>query len=81
MNESQGKEDLVRAAVTFFQEKSGCEAVGIRLKDGDDYPYYETRGFPAGVRAPENRLCARDSAGAVVRDSAGYPIWSACAAT
>ena len=30
----------------FFQRQSGCEAVGIRLRDGDDYPYFETRGLP-----------------------------------
>jgi PAS domain S-box-containing protein len=29
-----------------LKDWSGCEAVGIRLRDGDDYPYYETRGFP-----------------------------------
>ena len=63
VNESRGKEDLVRAAVTFFQEKSGCEAVGIRLKEGDDYPYYEARGFPQEFVLLENRLCARDDAG------------------
>ena len=39
------------AATTFFQEQSGCEAVGVRLKDGDDYPYYEARGISRGVRA------------------------------
>ena len=69
-----GQEDLVRAAVTFFQEKSGCEAVGIRLKDGDDYPYYEARGFPQEFVLLENQLCARDRRGAVVRDSAGNPV-------
>ena len=74
VNESRGKEDLIRAAVTFFQEKSGCEAVGIRLKDGDDYPYYEARGFPQEFLRLENRLCARDDAGQPIRDSAGNPV-------
>jgi PAS domain S-box-containing protein len=74
VNESQGKEDLVRAAVTFFQEKSDCEAVGIRLKDGDDYPYYEVRGFSHDFVFLENQLCARDDAGQPIRDSAGNPV-------
>ena len=74
VNESRGKEDLIRAAVTFFQEKSGCEAVGVRLKDGDDYPYYETRGFPREFVLLENRLCARDDAGQTIRDAAGNPL-------
>ncbi len=74
VNESRSTEDLVRAAVTFFQEMSGCEALGIRLKEGDDYPYYEARGFPQEFVQLENQLCIRDSSGAVVRDSAGYPL-------
>ncbi len=24
---------------------TGCEAVGVRLVDGEDFPYYETHGF------------------------------------
>ena len=74
VNESRGKEDLIRAAATFFQEKSGCEAVGIRLKEDDDYPYYEARGFPQEFLRLENRLCARDDAGQPIRDSAGNPV-------
>ncbi|MGO8688167.1 MAG: ATP-binding protein [Thermoguttaceae bacterium] len=74
VNESRGTEDLVRAAVTFFQEKSGCEAVGIRLKKGDDYPYYEARGFPPEFVLLENQLCAQDDAGQLLCDSAGNPV-------
>ena len=74
VNASQGKDDLIRAAVTFFQEKSGCEAVGIRLKDGDDYPYYEARGFSHEFVQLDNRLCAQDDAGQPIRDSAGHPV-------
>jgi PAS domain S-box-containing protein len=39
VNESRNKEEMIRSAATFFQKQSGCEAVGIRLKEGDDYPY------------------------------------------
>ena len=40
-----------------LQRWSGCEAVGIRLREGDDFPYYETRGFPASFVVAENHLC------------------------
>jgi len=40
-----------------LQKWSGCEAVGIRLSEGDDYPYYETRGFPDAFLRAENQLC------------------------
>ncbi|HSB67721.1 MAG TPA: response regulator [Candidatus Methylomirabilis sp.] len=74
VNESEGKADLIRAAATFFQEQSGCEAVGIRLKEGDDYPYYEVRGFSEEFVLVESRLCARDEAGQPRRDGDGNPV-------
>ena len=74
MNAAKTTADLVHAATGFFLERSGCEAVGIRLKDGDDYPYFEARGFPEEFVKMENSLCVRDACGKAVRDSAGYPI-------
>lgn len=73
VNRSSGTLDLVGAAAAFFQERSGCEAVGIRLKKGEDYPYFETRGFPREFVEMENSLCSRDAAGNILRDSAGNP--------
>ncbi|MHB8881565.1 MAG: hybrid sensor histidine kinase/response regulator [Thermodesulfovibrionales bacterium] len=74
VNESTDKAGMIRAAVTFFQRQSGCEAVGIRLKEGDDYPYYEARGFPSEFILSENSLCARNAEGKLIRDSLGSPI-------
>ncbi len=55
-------------------EWSHCEAVGIRLRDGDDYPYYETRGFPPQFIEKENALCTHDADGKIIRDAAGNPV-------
>lgn len=71
-----GSRDLVERVISFVQHHSGCDAVGIRLRDGDDFPYYETRGFPPEFVAAERYLCARDAAGDVVRDAAGDPVLS-----
>jgi PAS domain S-box-containing protein len=65
---------LVEASVRFFHEQSGCEAVGIRLRDGDDYPYYEAHGFPEEFLRLENSLCIRDPDGTIQRDHAGDPV-------
>jgi len=73
INNSTGTADLVRAAATFFQKQSGCEAVGIRLKKGEDFPYFEARGFPEEFVQLENSLCAKDASGEILRDSAGDP--------
>ncbi|MDR3555429.1 MAG: PAS domain S-box protein [Syntrophobacteraceae bacterium] len=73
VNHNSTTADLVRGASIFFQRQSGCEAVGIRLKDGDDYPYCEARGFAPEFILLENSLCSRDAAGDIIRDSAGEP--------
>jgi PAS domain S-box-containing protein len=74
VNESTGTKDLVQAAATFFQRQSGCEAVGIRLHEGEDYPYFEARGFPTEFVLLESSLCAKDSAGRLIRDTSGDPV-------
>ena len=74
VNESDSLRALVEAATSYFQRQSGCEAVGIRLRDGDDYPYFETRGFSAEFVALETKLCARDADGRLCRDGAGAPL-------
>ncbi len=73
-NAAASTRDLIKASANFFQKQSGCEAVGIRLKEGDDYPYYETRGFPPEHVKLENRLCAIDEAGCLIRDFKGNPV-------
>ncbi len=64
INESATTKDLIHAATTFFKMLSGCEAVGIRLKKGDDYPFYEALGFSDAFFAAGNRICAHDINGA-----------------
>ena len=65
--------ELMRDLILFFQRFTGCEAVGVRMRQGEDFPYYETRGFPGEFVLAENRLCAFDQAGELVRDGSGHP--------
>ncbi|MHB0877109.1 MAG: PAS domain S-box protein [Anaerolineae bacterium] len=67
-------EELARDITEVLHTHSGCEAVGLRLSDGTDFPYYETHGFPAEFVLAERHLCARDQAGAVLRDDDGNPL-------
>ena len=52
---------------------AGCEAVGIRLRNNGDYPYYATSGFPEEFVQKETLLCAYDATGQRVCDAAGNP--------
>ncbi len=74
VNQSQNTRDLIQRATTFFQQSSACEAVGIRLQEGNDYPYFEYRGFSKEFVQVENLLCKPDESGLVPVDSAGEPI-------
>lgn len=74
INTSAGMHQLIEASVRFFREQSGCEAVGIRLRSGDDYPYYETHGFSDEFLRLENSLCVRDPDGMIQRDHMGNPV-------
>ncbi len=74
LNDPNNTHELIRSLTGFLQQWTGCAAVGVRLRDGDDFPYFETRGFPPEFVEGENRLCLRDAAGEAVRDSAGNPV-------
>jgi two-component system cell cycle sensor histidine kinase/response regulator CckA len=63
----------MREVSILLRDWSGCTAVGIRLKEGDDFPYYETRGFPPEFVELERYLCERDRHGRIVRDATGNP--------
>ena len=45
INKVTSKNELIREVLTFVKRVVKCEATGIRLKEKDDYPYYQTIGF------------------------------------
>ncbi len=53
---------------------TGAEAVGIRLADGDDFPYFECTGFSPQFLEAERSVCAQGPDGKVLRDPAGVPV-------
>lgn len=74
LNTKTDMRELMGHVLDFMYKISDCEAVGIRLKDGDDYPYYETKGFSERFVKAEKYLCARDLHGQLLRDEVGNPI-------
>jgi len=50
---------------------TGVDAVGMRLKDGDDFPYFVEEGFSRDFLLTENTLIERDADGGVCRDRDG----------
>ncbi|MDM8539907.1 PAS domain-containing protein [Desulfococcaceae bacterium HSG7] len=71
VNRSGQGDDLIKKILFLIKKHTGFEAVGIRLKQGEDYPYYVTSGFPSVFVEAEKYLCARSQTGELIRDSHG----------
>jgi len=53
------RDALLQVVLRLVRRWTGCEAVGIRLRCGEDYPYYTTQGFSEEFVLTENSLCAQ----------------------
>jgi PAS domain S-box-containing protein len=58
INTIEDDRQLLKAAAALVKDRLQCDAVGIRLRSGDDYPYAAAEGFAAGFVQKENSLCA-----------------------
>jgi PAS domain S-box-containing protein len=66
--------ELIREVLRLINESIGFDAVGLRLHQGEDYPYYEHRGFTKEFLFKENFLCSRSGDGNIVMDSNRQPV-------
>jgi signal transduction histidine kinase/PAS domain-containing protein len=66
--------DAIQKIISIIKDSLGFEAVGVRLKEGDDYPYYQTHGFPAVFVKAENNLCKYGLNGEVIKDKNNIPV-------
>ncbi|MBK9992104.1 MAG: PAS domain S-box protein [Verrucomicrobia bacterium] len=73
-NQAAELKDLAQELTRFLKELSDCEAVGIRLRDGPDYPYYETSGLSNDFVKAENHLCCFRPDGEPICDPTGKPV-------
>ena len=71
LNESGNRQDFVGRVLATLKARTGFDAVGIRLQDGDDFPYFVQEGFPEGFVLTENSLVARAADGGLCRDKDG----------
>ena len=71
LNEPLGVGDVVKQILAAIRRETGVDAVGIRLRSGDDFPYYVQSGFSPEFLLTENTLLARDRNGSPCRDKNG----------
>ena len=64
-------QDVVDGVVAALKDATGLDAVGLRLRDGDDYPFKGSLGYPDEFLALENALAARTPEGGLCREPDG----------
>ena len=74
LNQDGNQRELIGNILRLVKEFAGCEAAGIRLTEGEDFPYYETNGFSDEFVLAESSLCIRDPNGWLIRDDVGNPV-------
>jgi len=70
---STDEKSLIKSILSTLQDNLRIQAVGLRLRQGEDFPYYYTSGFPGKFVKAENFLCARDANNEMLRDTNGSP--------
>jgi PAS domain-containing protein len=71
LNEPLSVRDVINRILAAIQQETGFDAVGIRLRSGDDFPYFVQNGFSPEFLLTENTLIARDENGGLCRDANG----------
>jgi len=71
LNEPGNLQESIQRVLFALKTRTGFEAAGIRLQDGDDFPYFSQQGFSDDFLLTENTLVERDADGGVCRDKDG----------
>ncbi|MHB8118459.1 MAG: ATP-binding protein [Methanothrix sp.] len=64
-------QDSIQRVLAALKTRTGFDAVGIRLQNGDDFPYFAQEGFSKDFLLTENTLIERAADGGVCRDKDG----------
>lgn len=71
LNEPLSLRETSKAILDLVKGELGLDAVGIRLRDGEDFPYFTEDGFDKDFLLAENSVLRRDDAGTVCREPDG----------
>lgn len=71
LNETGDLRESIQRILLVLKTQTGVDAVGLRLQDGEDFPYFAEIGFLPDFLQTENTLVERDKNGGVCRDKDG----------
>ncbi|MCX6879569.1 MAG: PAS domain S-box protein [Verrucomicrobia bacterium] len=66
-------QDLIQRVVSTLKARTGVDAVGIRLQDGEDFPYFAQEGFSKDFLLTENTLLGSGAERGLCGDQDGKP--------
>jgi len=73
LNNDINLKEMINGIIKLIHKESKYTAVGMRLKIGDDFPYYEQIGFGDNFLLKENSLLTMDSEHKLCIDESGIP--------
>lgn len=74
LNREEKESNYIKNILSLVKSYSGIEAVAVCLIRDNDYPYYQSEGFPEDFIEQARHLCNNDQEGNLPRDSTGNPL-------
>jgi PAS domain S-box-containing protein len=71
LNESGPLRESIQCILVLLKARTGFDAVGMRLRSGEDFPYFSTLGFSKDFVLKENLLVERGTEKEICRNSTG----------
>ena len=79
LNNPSALSDAISLMLSAIKRETGFDAVGIRLRSSDDFPYFVQEGFSNDFLLTENTLVVRTKDGGPCRDNDGnYSLECTC---
>jgi len=75
-HQNKSLKSMCETVISLIKNYLRCEAVALRLKEGEDFPFFVNDGFPKEFVESENYLCLHGPEGNCLKDSRGHPILS-----
>ncbi len=76
LNKSDDLNYVINKFLILIDNYIKCDAIGIRLKDGNDFPYYKTKRFGNKNLSHESIEVEINSKGDIKKDKKGYPVYN-----
>jgi PAS domain S-box-containing protein len=71
LNNPSTFDNSINLILTAIKQETGFDAIGLRLKSGDDFPYFAEKGFTDDFLLTENTLLARNTNGGFCQSEDG----------